>query len=157
MFILLFFYLLVLGCRFWLLSLNLGYLKKHGETVPPEFEGVIDPDRLCRISAYTIEKSRIGIVESVFSSAVTIIFFFGGILGSYDRWTGSMSGSFLSGGLIFFLPLLYAELLIDIPFSLYRNFRIEKKYGFNTMSLGLWAADLVKSAVLSTLLGALVL
>jgi STE24 endopeptidase len=157
MFILLFFYVLVLGFRFWFLSLNLGYLKRYGKTVPLEFEGVINPDLLGRISAYTFEKSRIGIVESVISSAVTIMFFFGGILGSYDRWVGSMSGSFLSGGLLFFLPLLYAELLIDIPFSLYRNFRIEKKYGFNTMSLGLWAADLAKSAVISTVLGGIVL
>lgn len=156
MYTLLFFYLLVIGCRFWLLSLNLGHLRKHGKTVPPEFEGVIDPDRLGRMSAYTFEKNRIGILESVIGTAVTIIFFFGGVFGSYDRWIESMSGSFLSGGLLFFLPLLYAEFLLDIPFSLYKNFRIEKKYGFNTMSLGLWCADLVKSALISTVLGGIV-
>jgi STE24 endopeptidase len=156
MIILLFLYLLVLGCRFWLLSLNLGHLKKHGKTVPPEFEGVIDSDRLGRISAYTFDKSRIGIVEAVVSSAVTVIFFFGGILGSYDRWIESMSGSFVAGGLLFSLPLLYAGLIIDIPFSLYNNFRIEKKYGFNTMSFGIWAADLVKSAMISGIMGGIV-
>jgi len=149
-------YLLVFGFRSWLLSLNLKHLKAHGKTVPPEFEGVIDPDRLGRISAYTLEKSRIGIVESVIGSAIIIVFLFGGVLGAYDQWIGTMTGSFLPGGLLFFLLLLYAEMLLDVPFSLYRNFRIENKYGFNTMSLRLWAVDLAKSALISTVLGGIV-
>jgi STE24 endopeptidase len=149
-------YLLIFGFRCWLLSLNLKHLKAYGKTVPTEFEGVIDPDRLGRISAYTLEKSRIGIVESVLGSVIMVVFFFGGVLGAYDRWIGSMTGSFLSGGLLFFLFLLCAEMLLDIPFSLYRNFRIENKYGFNTMSLRLWAADLAKSALISAILGGIV-
>jgi STE24 endopeptidase len=149
-------YLLVFGFRSWLLSLNLRHLKAYGKTVPPEFKGVIDPDRLGRISAYTIEKSRFDIVESVIGSAVIIVFFFGGVLGAYDRWIGTMNGSFLSGGILFFLLLLYAEMILGIPFSLYRNFRIENKYGFNTMSLRLWSADQAKSAVISTVLGGMV-
>jgi STE24 endopeptidase len=47
-------------------------------------------------------------------------------------------------------------MLLDVPFSLYRNFRIENKYGFNTMSLRLWAVDLAKSALISTVLGGIV-
>src|SRR3989304_5861431 len=42
--------------------------------------------------------------------------------------------------------------MLSIPFSLYNTFRIEKKYGFNTMTLGLWITDGIKSLVISTVL-----
>jgi STE24 endopeptidase len=157
MFMLLVFYLLVAGFRYWLLSLNLRNLKAEGKTVPAEFAGVIDPDRLGRISSYTFEKSRLGIFESAAGSVIILIFFFGGVLGAYDRWIGSTTGSFLWGGILFYLLLLYAETLLDIPFSLYSNFRIENRYGFNTMSVRLWSTDLIKTALISAVLGGAVI
>ncbi len=150
------FYLIILGFRYWLLSLNLRYLKTEGQIVPPEFAGVIDPDRLRKITAYTFENSRAGIIESLLNSIVMVVFFFGGLLGRYDRWITSMTASFLEDGLLFVLILLYAEAVLDIPFSLYRNFNIENRYGFNTMTIRLWITDLVKSISISTVLGAAV-
>jgi len=149
-------FIIILGIRYWLLFLNLKYLRIHGRTVPPEFAGVIDPDRLSKISAYTFENSRAGIVESVIGSLIMLFFFFGGLLGVYDRWIASQAGSFLTGGLIFAMLLLYAETFLGIPFSLYKNFKIENRYGFNTMTVRLWTTDLVKSIFLSTVLGGVV-
>ncbi len=146
-------YLLVLGTGYWLKYLNLAYLKAHGKTVPPEFQGVVDPALLKKISDYTFENSRVGLLESVVGNIITILFLFGGLLGVYDRWILSLTGSLLWGGLLFSLILLYAETLIDIPFSLTRNFRIENRYGFNTMTMRLWFIDLIKSITISTVLG----
>jgi STE24 endopeptidase len=150
------FFLSILAFRYWLLSLNLRYLNVHGQIVPPEFSGVIDPERLKNISEYTVENSRVGIIESIITNLVMAMFLFGGLLGAYDRWIASVTGAFLGRGLIFFLFLLCAETLLDIPFSLYRNFRIENRYGFNTMTLRLWITDLVKSAAIASLLGGVV-
>lgn len=146
-------FILSLGFRYWLLSLNLGHLKKQGHIVPDEFVGTIDPDHLRKISAYTLETSTLGLAESLLGNAITAVFLFSGVLGLYDQWIASFTGSFLGAGVLFFLILLYGELILDIPFSLFRNFRIENRYGFNTMTLRLWAADLLKSLLLSTLLG----
>ena len=149
-------FIIFLAFRYWLLSLNLRYLKVHGQTVPPEFSGEIDPGRMEKISAYTFENTRAGIVESIISNLVIAVFLFGGLLGVYDRWIASTTGTFLGRGLIFFLFLLFAEILLDMPFSLYRNFRIENRYGFNTMTGRIWITDLVKSAAISSLLGGIV-
>ena len=149
-------YLIVLGAGYWLRSLNLTYLKDHGRTVPPEFKGVIDPALLEKISDYTFENSRVGLVESILGNLLTIIFLFAGLLGVYDRWILSLTGSLLWGGLLFSLILLYAETVIDIPFSLYRNFKIENRYGFNTMTIRLWFIDFLKSITISTVLGSVV-
>jgi STE24 endopeptidase len=150
------FYLIVIGTGYWLKYLNLTYLRAHGRTVPPEFQGTVDPSLLQKIAAYTFENSRAGIVESIVSNVLLIVFLFGGLLGVYDRWIVSLTGSFILAGVLFALILLAAETLIDIPFSLYRNFRIEHRYGFNTMSVKLWLTDLVKSLAISAILGTLV-
>jgi STE24 endopeptidase len=149
-------YLVILGTGYWLKYLNLAYLKTHGRTVPPEFQGVIDPALLKKISDYTLENSRVGLIESIIGNFLTILFLFGGLLGVYDRWILTLTGSLLWGGLLFLFLLMFAEMLIDIPFSLYRNFRIENRYGFNTMTLRLWFSDLVKSTIISSVLGGVV-
>ncbi len=146
----------VVAIRYGLRSLNLRYLKTHGNDVPPEFAGLIEPERLRTISAYTFENSRVGLVESLLGNVILVLFFFCGLLGVYDRWIASLSGSFLGAGLLFVLILLYAETFLDIPFSLFRTFRIENRYGFNTMTGRLWLVDLLKTAALATVLGAVV-
>lgn len=149
-------YLVVLAVGYWLKHLNLDHLKAHGQTVPPEFEGVVDPAVLQKISNYTLETSRLGIAESIVRNVILIAFLFGGIIGLYDRWIASLSGSFLWSGVLFFLIILYAETAVDIPFSLYRNFAIENKYGFNTMTFRTWVTDLFKSLAVSIILGTVV-
>lgn len=155
-FILVILYLFVIGIGYWLKYLNLSHLKAYGSTVPPEFQGSIDPALLQKITNYTFENNRVGIVESIFSNILLVVFLFGGLLGIYDRWISSLSGSFLLSGLLFTLFLLIAETLIDIPFSLYNHFKIENKYGFNTMTFRLWSTDLMKSLAISLVLGMLV-
>ena len=137
---------------YWLKALNLGHLKKYGAEVPPEFEGRIDTDLLKRTCDYTIENSKFSFAASIFNNIVLLVFLFGGLLNLYNSWVMSMNWHFVVSGLAFFLFLIYAENIISIPFSLYRNFKIEKKYGFNTLTPGLWLADFFKSILVSTIL-----
>ena len=154
-------FLAVVCVGYWLKYLNLSHLKVHGHTVPPEFEGAVDPATLAKISDYTVENSQLGLVESLIDNMVLIVFLFWGVLGLYDEWIASFFASFLASGVLFFLVLMVAQTIMGIPFSLYRTFRIENKYGFNTMTVKLWITDLIKGlaigAVISTLvvLGAL--
>jgi STE24 endopeptidase len=150
--LLLLLYLLTLAAGLWLRALNLRHLKRFGATVPPEFAGTVDPEVLRRTAAYTLAQSRLGLVESLFGAALTLVFLFGGLLPFYDRWIASLSGFFVVAGLIFFLGLQLTQALLDIPFSLYRNFVLETRFGFNVMSGRLWLTDLVKSTLLSLVL-----
>lgn len=149
-------FLLIVAFRFWLRSINRAYLKQHGHTVPPAFEGEIDPGLLGRMSDYTVETDRLGMAESVVDTVIVLLFFFGGLLGQYDRWISSLTPSFLWGGVLFILLIQYGQTVLNIPFSLYRNFRIESRYGFNTMTLRIWFADLVKSLLIGTVIAAVV-
>jgi STE24 endopeptidase len=149
-------YLINLSIGFWLKYVNLTYLKRHAKSVPPEFEGIVDPDLMQRISKYTFENSRVSMVEAGVGNVILLLAFFGGLLAVYDRWVTSMDGSFIWRGVLFFLILLFIETLLGIPFSLYRNFKVERQYGFNTMPLRLWTSDLMKSIAISSILGMIV-
>ncbi|KAJ3229917.1 CAAX prenyl protease 1 [Chytriomyces hyalinus] len=44
--------------------------------------------------------------------------------------------------------------ILDIPFSLYKQFVIEERYGFNKMSIGLYVSDKLKTFVLTSVIAA---
>ena len=145
-------YLFFLGVSLWLKWLNIKYLKEKGHQVPLEFGRAIDLDTLRKTLSYTVETSRLAVVSSVLNNMLVIAFLFGGIIALYDGWIASLSQSFVLKGVLFTLGLLYGETIFAIPFSLYKNFNIENRYGFNTLTLRLWLSDLIKSTVISTLL-----
>lgn len=127
-------------------------MKRFGLSVPPEFEGQIDEELLKKTQSYEAEKTRFSFISSLFGNIITIVFIFGGFLNIYNSWIASLNWPFVLSGLVFFLFLSYASTFLSIPFSIYSTFRIENKYGFNTMTLKLWAADFLKSLLLSTVL-----
>jgi STE24 endopeptidase len=149
-------YILVVLFGYWLDFLNLSHIKKHGLTIPPEFKGQIDEALLKKTVAYNIEHTKFDFVASLFNNAVFLVFILV-LLNIYNNWVLSLGHSFIMTGLIFFLLLTYAETVISAPFSLYSTFRIENRYGFNTMTIRLWLTDTIKSLIISTvLLGILV-
>lgn len=150
-------YLLTVGIGLWLRRLNLSHLRRHGHELPEGFEGSVERETLGKAVSYTIDQSRVNLVETALDSLLLVVFLFGDLLPLYDRWTTSLTSSFLLQGLLFFLALFLSQSVIDIPFSLYRTFRLEARYGFNTMTLRLWISDFFKSLAISLVLLSLLL
>jgi len=157
MLIILLSYILVQGFEYWLKYINLRHMKIHGMNVPPGFEGYIDESILKKTHAYTIEQNMLSFIESLFGNVLLLVFIFGGLLNAYNSWMVSLKLPFVLTGLVFFLLLGYASSILSLPFSIYSTFRIENKYGFNTMTVKLWIADLIKSTLISTILMSLIL
>lgn len=145
-------YILKESIEYLLRYLNLRYMKKFGSVVPPEFEGKVDENLLKKIQEYEAEKTGFSFISSIFGNVVTVIFIFGGLLNIYNSWISSLNWSFILTGMVFFLLMSYASTFISIPFGLYRTFKIENKFGFNTMTLKLWMTDFLKSLILSTVI-----
>ncbi|HZM15606.1 MAG TPA: M48 family metallopeptidase [Candidatus Krumholzibacteria bacterium] len=148
-------FLAVLASTLLLRWLNLRHLRRHGSHVPPELEGVVEPERLERIARYTVERSRLGTVELAVENIVLGIFLFGGGLGAFDGWVAAHAPSFLGGGMLFFFLLFLAASVLRIPFELVEHFQVEKRFGFNRMSTRLWLSDQVKSLLLGLAIGGL--
>jgi STE24 endopeptidase len=139
----------IAAARLGLSWLNLRHLAQAGHAVPAELRGEVDADKLRKISDYTAERGRFGLLHSALSSVVMGVFLFGGGLAWYDAWVGQLSSGFVAGGVLFVVGLLLAGAVLEIPFQLYGDFRIEQRNGFNRQTLGLWWADWLKSTVLS--------
>jgi len=145
-------FLAVTAFGYWLRAINLRHLKRYGNAVPAGFEGAIDGEKLRASSAYTFDSSRLGLWESLFDNALLAVFLFGGLITVYDRFIAGLTGAFLPSSILFFLCLTWAQSCLGIPFNLYATFRIEARYGFNTMTPRLWVADFVKSQAIGALL-----
>ena len=139
----------VTAVRLWLSWLNLRHLVREGHRVPAGLEREVSAERLLKISAYTAERARFGLVHAVLSALATVAFLFGGGLGWYDRFIAGLSSSFVVQSLLFVLGLMLAGALVEIPFQLYGTFRIEARHGFNRQTVGLWWSDWLKGTLLS--------
>ena len=158
--IILFYVLTCLG-SFFLEVLNLRHLRKYGSEVPPEFTKVIDQEALKKANDYTFANSRFEIIHTAYNELIALVFIFGGVLTWYNRllfdYQKAHNWHFAVWGLVFVMLLSYGKTLLNIPFKLYHTFSIERRFGFNTMSVLLWFGDLVKGLIASTILISLLL
>ena len=145
-------YLLIVALRLVLEGLNLRHRRTTAPHLPKLFAQRINPERLRHSEAYALAKDRLGLLETLLGAVLTLAFVFGGLLPRYDRWIGGLSDHFILQGLLFFAGLLLIQALIGTPFSFYRHFVLEERFGFNRRSLRLWLADGAKSLLLGTLL-----
>ena len=145
-------YLVREGFEYIVRYLNLRYMGRFGTTVPPEFKLVMDEGVMRKMRDYEADKTRFGFVSSLSGNIITIVFIFGGLLNVLNSWIVALNLSVAISGWLFFLVLFLVSDMVDVPFHLYENFKIENKYGFNTMTPRLWFSDFIKSLLLSVIL-----
>jgi len=142
------------GAQIFLNRLNLSHLQKRGGEVPEIFRETIDEDKLKKISAYTVDSSRFGMIATLADQILLLIILLSGILPRIQAAADHWELGVVTGGLFFFALLSLPGFILDIPFSLYGNFVIEARHGFNTKTLKVWISDLMKGLLLSALIGA---
>lgn len=141
--------------RYALTWLNVAHLLRHGHIVPGAFRGEIDAATLARMRDYTVESSRFHALESLADDAILLAVLLAGALPWLAGSVEALGIHPVWSGTLFFGILYGASVLLDIPFSLWDTFVIEKKYGFSTITPRLWLADLAKSTAVSLVLMAL--
>jgi STE24 endopeptidase len=150
-------FLLRSGTQIYLNWVNISYLRQHGTTVPEMFQDMIDPAKLKRISAYTMDSEHFGMVATLANQALLLVIILSGFLPLLVKAISLWEYGPMVSGLIFFAVLSIFTNLLRIPFNLYETFVIEERYGFNVMSFKMWVSDLLKNLLLATLLGGLLL
>src|SRR5271157_950215 len=143
--------------RLLLAYMNVSHLRRHGHDVPEVFQGEIDEARLARMTAYTVASSRFGAIAHFFDDVVTLLVLLSGFLPLLVGLVLSWNLHFILSGLIFFGALALLSGVLDIPFSLYSTFVIEKRYGFSTITMRLWITDLIKGLLISGILSGILL
>ena len=125
--------------------------------LPSEFIDTFDQDKYTKSQDYTKTNTKFSFVTSTFSLCVSLYFILGGIYNTIDLYVRSLGYNQEVTGLLFFLLLFIITDLLNIPFSIYKTFVIEEKYGFNKTTIQTYCLDKLKQYFLMILIGAPVL
>jgi len=165
-----FWFLIIIGLVIFnfLFSNILDYVnhKNWKDKIPPELEDFYDKEKYKKAKLYSISKSKIGLLSSIISFLFVISLLLFNGYGFLNQLVYSdslnlflpfeINTSFARSG-VFFLILFILNSLISIPFSYYNTFIIEEKYGFNKTSKSTFFLDIIKSTILSILIGGFLL
>ena len=140
--------------QFWLASRQVRHVATHRHAVPAPFAARIGLAAHHKAADYTLARLRFGLIEAAAAAAVLLGWT---LLGGLDALNAALLAALPERPMGQPLALLAAFALIgwliDVPFSLYRTFVLEQRFGFNKMTLHMWLCDALKSALLGALLG----
>ncbi len=143
---------LTLSGRLWLTLRQIRHVAEHRGAVPADFAERISLAAHQKAADYTVDRNRLAIVTTLVDAALLIALTLGGGLAwLHDFWNARLGG--LPYGLALIFSIMLISAIVDLPFSLYRQFVIEARYGFNRMTFGLLCADLAKQTLLGVLIG----
>ena len=142
--------------RFYLATRQIRHVANHRRVVPDAFMATISLQSHQKAADYTVAKTRFGLLEMAFGTAVLLGWT---LLGGVNALNQAINQTSLAdyGNLIPQLALLAAFAIIgsvlDLPFTLYKTFKIEERFGFNKMTIKLWLTDAVKGLLVGAVIG----
>ena len=133
---------------------NLFNLKSMRSEPPPALEGVYKLEDYRKSQEYSRTNTRFDFVTSTFSLVILLSFWFAGGFNYLDHIVRSWGFVPILNGLFYIGILLIGYSSITLPFSIYRTFVIEERFGFNRTTPRTFLIDRIKGIGLAALLGA---
>lgn len=154
-----FFLFILIPVAGYLLERYLEHLnvRMWSEKLPEKLKGICDEKKYRLSQLYYRKNLKLSFWSSTLNLAVIIMMLTAGGFALVDNIARSMSGNNILISLIFFGIIGVASELINLPFSWYDTFVIEKKFGFNTMTRHTFITDQIKSWFIALLVGVPVL
>jgi STE24 endopeptidase len=139
----------------FILERYLEYLngKMWSDTLPEKLKGICREDEYTRTQLYEKDNRKLSLWSSSFNLAVILVMILAGGFSFVDILARTISMNLVVIALIFFGIIGFASEIINIPFSWYDTFIIEKRYGFNTMTTRTFITDHIKSWFLVLIIG----
>ncbi|HEU4627131.1 MAG TPA: M48 family metallopeptidase [Steroidobacteraceae bacterium] len=139
--------------RLWLSSRQIAAVRAHRDAVPELFRNQVELADQQKAADYTVARAQLGRIDTVFDAFLRLVFTLGGGIAAIDvLWQKAGLAQPWHGALVIGTVMLVLALL-NLPFSLWRTFRLEARFGFNRVSPALFVTDLAKGLVLSVVLG----
>ncbi|WGZ94867.1 MAG: M48 family metallopeptidase [Candidatus Thiothrix putei] len=129
------------------------HVSTHRAAVPTPFAGKILLEEHQKAADYTLAKGGLGRIDLLIGLVILLGWTLGGGLEWLDAQWRSFGWNELYTGTAVIISLMLIGSLLDMPMSLYRTFVLEERFGFNKMTPATFAADLLKGAALSLLIG----
>jgi STE24 endopeptidase len=143
-----------LAVQLWLSRRQVRQVLANRDTVPDAFAQVVTLDEHRKAAEYTAARQRFGRLEMLFDAAVLVLLTVGGGLVWLGGLTAGVGPNPILEGTAHVLLVLFVLSVLSLPFSLYRTFVLEQRFGFNRTTPRTFVSDLLKGLVLGGLLAA---
>jgi len=139
--------------RLWLEWRHLNHVGANRESVPAEFSERISLSAHQKAADYTCAKSRLRMASIAVDAVIVLVLTFGGGLQLLQNTAAAWVQQSIAQGLVLIALLVACLTAIETPFSYYRVFSVEERFGFNRMTRKLFFLDMVKSTLLAACFG----
>ena len=127
--------------------------KHFDDPIPQELSDVYDEESYRKSQDYKKANARFSTWTSSFMLVVTLGFFFADGFGFVDRIARSISENEIVVGLLFFGIIMIGSDILTTPFSYYKTFVIEERFGFNKSTPALFFMDKLKGLLMTVVIG----
>jgi STE24 endopeptidase len=139
--------------RLWLARRQVQHVLSHRAAVPEKFRAAITLDAHQKAADYTAAKGSLNMIHLLIEAGILLALTLGGLLNWLDQfWRGAIDAEILRG-LALIVSVVVITGVIDLPFSWYRTFSVEARFGFNRMTPKIFIIDLLKQTLLGALIG----
>ena len=127
--------------------------KHFNDEIPNELVDVYDENEYKKSQAYKKANYQFSNITSGFSFLLTLAFFFFDGFQLVDNFARSYTQNPILVALIFFGVIMIGSDILTTPFSYYKTFVIEEKFGFNKTTKKIFWLDKLKGWLMSALIG----
>lgn len=131
--------------------------KHFGDVLPKEVADVYDETEYIKSQNYKKVYFRFSTLTSIFSILLTLLFFIFDGFKMVDDFARIYSENNIVIALIFFGVIMLGSDVLTTPFSYYKTFVIEEKFGFNKSTKKLFWIDKLKGWLMTIIVGGLIL
>ncbi|WP_457617240.1 M48 family metallopeptidase [Lutibacter sp.] len=130
--------------------LNAQYFNKP---IPEVLNGIYNEAEYLKSQKYKKENHRFSLITNTFTFVITLLFFLLDGFAFVDSIAKKFSTNTIGVTLLFFGIIFIASDLISLPFSYYKTFVIEEKFGFNKSTLKTFITDKIKGWLMLLVIG----
>ncbi len=141
------------GLRHWLAQRQMRFVAKHRNSVPAEFAEKVALAEHQKAADYTIAKLRLGVLENGVSAIILIGFTLLGGLQILNISLSQLLGDGITQQIALLGSIAIISGIVDLPFSWYKQFHLEERFGFNRMGKQLFFIDMIKGLGVGAAIG----
>lgn len=127
--------------------------KLHGREIPEEVTGSLSNEDIDKTISYENTKFFTWIPHHIISFALSVTLVLLGFYGFVFEKIYSCIQEPLPVLILYSVILSIPSTIISLPFELYNEFVVEKKFGFSTMTFPQWILDQIKGLLVSAVIG----
>tara|TARA_R110000751_G_scaffold105046_1_gene200741 strand:- start:44303 stop:45535 length:1233 start_codon:yes stop_codon:yes gene_type:complete len=131
--------------------------KHYNDALPYELMDVYDDVEYKKSQRYKATNYTFGLLTSTFSILLTLGFFFFDGFTYVDQLARQLTNNSILVTLIFFGIIMLGSDVLTTPFSYYKIFVIEERFGFNNTTKKTFIIDKIKGWMMTILVGGLIL